>query len=162
MPTCHVMLVQVVWRGTRGFLHSLSPKPVLSPSLRMLSLQSMAMEELRYGETVLAEDNHGCKKLIHLKEGGRHDTRWGSLFHRDIAGRQPGSTFTIHERAEVMVRRPRLEEYVLLFQRGPTPSYTKDIWAMIGMMNISPGSVVVEGGTGSGSLTLYLSQAGKP
>lgn len=151
----------MIWRGIiRGLNHRpvLIPKLVPSSSLRMMS--SGLIAELRFGETVLVEDDHGNKKLVHLKEGGRHCTRRGNLLHSDIAGNQPGTSFSTHAGLKVTVRRPRLDEYVLLFHRGPTPSYTKDIWAMVGMMDISPGDMVVEAGSGSGSLTLYLSRAG--
>lgn len=44
--------------------------------------------------------------------------------------------------------------------RGPAPSYPKDVVALINMMDVGAGSRVLEAGSGSGGMTLYLSRAG--
>ncbi|KAK3739929.1 hypothetical protein QZH41_015974, partial [Actinostola sp. cb2023] len=44
-------------------------------------------------------------------------------------------------------------------KRVATPSYPKDIQAMLSMAQIRQGSCVLEAGTGSGALTLFLSRA---
>ena len=45
-------------------------------------------------------------------------------------------------------------------QRVATPTYPKDIWAMLGYMDIVGGATVIEAGTGSGAMTLHLSNRG--
>ena len=121
--------------------------------------RNLCSQTFQFGETVLAVDHKRRKKLFQLKENGKY-ARHGNLFHTEIVGCKPG-TFKLHcHSVKVLIRRPTLEEYVTLMKRGPTPSYVKDIWALVGMLNIGPGSCVVEAGSGSGALTLHLSQAG--
>ena len=61
----------------------------------------------------------------------------------------------------VTLRRPSLEEYTLLMSRGATPSYSSVIYTTLCMLDIGPGSKVVEAGTGSGAMTLHLSRIGE-
>lgn len=61
----------------------------------------------------------------------------------------------------VFIKRATLADYVIHMRRGATILFPKDAWTIIGLMDIGPGSVVLEAGTGSGSLTLHLSRHGK-
>lgn len=142
----------------RGVLHHV----ILSPSSsRLRPMCSQSQLGLQYGELLLTVDKNEKKRLFELKEGDCIHSHKGMIKHTDIIGNQSGTTFTTHNGAKLLIRRPTLEEYVLIMKRGPTPSYAKDIWAIIGMLNIGPGSTVLEAGTGSGALTLYLSSAGE-
>lgn len=87
------------------------------------------------GEQLIAIDRKGRKRLFEFKE--------------ELSSNEPK-----------VVRRPTLNEYVLLMKRTATPTYPKDIAAMMNMMDIEVGSKVIEAGSGSGALTLYLSRAG--
>ena len=116
-----------------------------------------------YGEQVLAIDQKGRKYLFELRESGELHLNSGRLLHSTISAGCPGQRFKTHlGTADLVVRRPSLEEYTLLMSRGPTPTYPKDILAMIGLMNVGLGSTVVEAGSGSGAMTLHLSKAGWP
>ena len=132
--------------------------------IRVRNLQSLsslsASCELRYGEYLLAIDTKKRKKLFKLKEGNELHLHTGKLEHNDIQGCTSGKLFRTHRGSKLAVRRPSLEEYVLLMCRGANIAYPKDIWNLIGMLDIGPGSKVVEAGTGSGALTLHLSRVG--
>ncbi|KNC82606.1 hypothetical protein SARC_05103 [Sphaeroforma arctica JP610] len=55
--------------------------------------------------------------------------------------------------------RPTLEKYVELYlKRSATPTYPKDAMAIMFMLDISPGMRVLEAGSGSGALSLYLAR----
>ena len=114
-----------------------------------------------YGELVIALDRKGRQHMFKLREGQQLHLSQGVLNHCDIIAVTPGGKLQTHTGSELRIRRPSLEEYVLQMKRGPTPAYPKDILAMIGMMDIGSGCQVLEAGSGSGALTLYLSRFGE-
>lgn len=117
-------------------------------------------KHFKYGEYVLA--SHGDRsKLFKLQEDAVYNTSVGHLAHKDIVGQQVGKGFADSSGRRVKLRRACLAEYVCLMKRGPTPMYPKDIWTVLGLMDIGQGACVLEAGSGSGSLTLHLSRAGK-
>ncbi|NWS46603.1 TR61B protein, partial [Probosciger aterrimus] len=120
----------------------------------------------RAGELVLAEMrrkyNRTLKLMCRLVVGSVLTSNGGLLPHRDIIGQMPGQMLRTSAGMRLQVRRPSLEEYVLLMPRGPTIAYPKDISAMLMMMDIYPGDTVLEAGSGSGALTLFLSKAVGP
>ncbi|KAK4823713.1 hypothetical protein QYF61_005982 [Mycteria americana] len=120
----------------------------------------------RAGELALAEvrrkHNTTLKLLCRLVAGSTLASPGGILPHRDIIGQLPGQVLRTSAGARLLLRRPSLEEYVLLMPRGPTIAYPKDISAMLMMMDIHPGDTVLETGSGSGAMSLFLSRAVGP
>ncbi|XP_029448830.1 tRNA (adenine(58)-N(1))-methyltransferase, mitochondrial isoform X2 [Rhinatrema bivittatum] len=100
------------------------------------------------------------KKMCTLTDSGKLMSNWGAVSHKEIIGKLPGQMLKTSLGFEFLLKRPSLEEFVLLMKRGPTVSYPKDIKAMLMMMDISPGDVALEAGSGSGGMTLFLSRAG--
>ena len=78
-----------------------------------------------------------------------------------IVGLEPGSFARSKRGKLIFLQRPSLEEYVLHMARGPTPMYPKDAAACLTMMDVGNGHRVLECGTGSGALTLFLSRLGR-
>uniref|UniRef100_A0A8C5MZQ8 tRNA (adenine(58)-N(1))-methyltransferase n=1 Tax=Leptobrachium leishanense TaxID=445787 RepID=A0A8C5MZQ8_9ANUR len=99
------------------------------------------------------------KKIFLLTPLGRLSSNWGFISHRDIEGKLPGQRFRTSTGTEFLLKRPTLEEYVTMMKRGPTISYPKDTAAMLLMMDVNPGDTVLEAGSGSGGLSLFLSRA---
>ncbi|NXN70604.1 TR61B protein, partial [Himantopus himantopus] len=120
----------------------------------------------RAGELALAEVrrkyNTTLKLLCRLAAGSVLASSGGVLPHRDIIGQLPGQVLQTSAGARLLLRRPSLEEYVLLMPRGPTIAYPKDVSAMLMMMDIHPGHTVLEAGSGSGAMSLFLSRAVGP
>ncbi|XP_060101263.1 tRNA (adenine(58)-N(1))-methyltransferase, mitochondrial [Heteronotia binoei] len=118
------------------------------------------------GELILAEfrrrRHSEFKKLCRLTAGGVLSSSWGAIPFVEIIGKLPGQLFLTSTGQTFLIRRPSLEDYVLLMKRGPTISYPKDMNAMLLLMDISQGDVVLEAGSGSGALTLFLSRAVGP
>ncbi|XP_054050528.1 tRNA (adenine(58)-N(1))-methyltransferase, mitochondrial [Rissa tridactyla] len=120
----------------------------------------------RAGELALAEvrrkHNTTLKLLCRLAAGSVLASPGGILPHHDIIGQLPGQVLRTSAGARLLLRRPSLEEYVLLMPRGPTIAYPKDVSAMLMMVDIHPGDTVLEAGSGSGAMTLFLSRAVGP
>ena len=121
---------------------------------------STCLDAFACGEFVLVEDTKSRQRLIRLKEGGVYHSHRGHVTHTDILNLSPGQPLTTSHGTILTVKRPSLWEYVLLMRRGPTPSYPKDIWAILGLLDVHTGHTVLEAGSGSGALTLFLSRSG--
>ena len=117
----------------------------------------------KYGEIVLAiciRSKKGTRSLpkksrclFKLERGGMAR---GAVAHDDLVSRGL-------EHAEVngvVFRRPTLDEYVVMMKRVPTPTYPDDARAMAAILDLNEGSKVLEAGSGSGGLSLYLSKNG--
>ncbi|XP_004940253.3 tRNA (adenine(58)-N(1))-methyltransferase, mitochondrial isoform X2 [Gallus gallus] len=145
-----------------------SAAPTAAPSSQGSPEKKMAARPipLRAGELALAElrrkHNATLKLLCRLEAGAVLNSHGGLLPHRDIIGQLPGQLLRTSAGARLLLRRPSLDEYVLLMPRGPTIAYPKDISAMLMMMDVHPGDVVLESGSGSGALSLFLSRAVGP
>ncbi|XP_078254915.1 tRNA (adenine(58)-N(1))-methyltransferase, mitochondrial isoform X2 [Rhinoraja longicauda] len=126
-------------------------------------LQSMP---LQHGDLVLAEFRRRhrleLQKMFLLAPGGEMHSRWGMLSHQEVLGHLPGQVFRTSTGADMVLRRPTLEEFVLLMRRGPAISYPKDATTMLMMMDVGDGDSVLESGSGSGAMTLFLSRAVGP
>lgn len=113
------------------------------------------MKGFEFGELILAIRSSGVRKLVKLCEGG--DKSCAGVTHNELVSRRTsylqinGNTF----------RRPTLDEYVVLMKRTACPTYPKDAQTMVAMLALASGSRVLEAGTGSGGLTLYLSKNGR-
>lgn len=106
----------------------------------------------------------GSPRLIRLIHGTgtKVKTRNGKsnlLKHDFILGKNHGEVITLNDIPYRLVR-PSLDDYVVLMKRIATPCYPKDIQTMLSLGEVRKGSRVLEAGTGSGALTLYLSHTG--
>ncbi|AEV16116.1 tRNA (adenine-N(1)-)-methyltransferase [Thermus sp. CCB_US3_UF1] len=114
------------------------------------------------GEVFLLKDQKGRAFLVWLKEGGVFHHHRGTVPHEAIRKAGPGGQVRTHLGEVLSVHRPTLEEYVLHMRRSATPTYPKDASALVALLDLAPGMRVLEAGTGSGGLTLFLARAVGP
>lgn len=116
-----------------------------------------------FGESLLAEYRRNrrleFRKMFQLKEGLKIHSNWGLIAHEDIEGRPSGSILRTSMGIPILIRRPSLEEFTLFMKRGPAIAYPKDASAMLTMMDVTEGDCVLESGSGSGAMSLFLSRA---
>ncbi|XP_072783540.1 tRNA (adenine(58)-N(1))-methyltransferase, mitochondrial isoform X3 [Taeniopygia guttata] len=151
-----------------------APQPPQAPPEKKEEVEVGALVEeagrrsvpFRAGELALAEmrrkHNTTLKLLCRLAAEAVLNSSGGVVPHRDIIGQLPGQVLRTSEGKRLLLRRPSLDEYVLLMPRGPTIAYPKDISALLMMMDIHPGDTVLETGSGSGAMSLFLSRAVGP
>ncbi len=114
------------------------------------------------GEDCLLIDAKGRYYLIRLTEGADFHSHLGRLPHDQIIGVPEGSSVVSEKGSRLIVLRPRFFDYILKMKRGAQVVYPKDIGPILIYGDISPGSRVLEAGTGSGALTMALVRAVGP
>ncbi|XP_041827249.1 tRNA (adenine(58)-N(1))-methyltransferase, mitochondrial [Melanotaenia boesemani] len=117
---------------------------------------------LTFGELLMAEylkKRVEFRKMFQLQTGARLCSSWGFIQHDDIAGQPAGSFLRTSRGVPIFIRRASLEDYVLCMKRGPAIAYPKDAATMLMMMDVTEGDDVLESGSGSGAMSLFLSRA---
>ena len=135
------------------------------------------MTETSMGATAVDDDFHGPfrdgglallidrkrrRYLLHLREDGAFHTHMGFMEHSAIIGRQPGEWFQTNSGHRFLALKPTLSDYILEMKRATQVIYPKDVGAILMLGDIFPGARVVEGGFGSGALTMALLRAVGP
>ena len=110
----------------------------------------------RDGGLALLIDRKGRRYLLHLREDGAFHTHMGYLEHKAIIGRDPGEWFQTNSGHRFLALKPTLSDYILEMKRATQVIYPKDVGAILMLGDIFPGARVVEGGFGSGALTMAL------
>lgn len=111
------------------------------------------------GEKVLVMDPKGRKYLLTLRPHDKFSTHLGTIPHGEIIGRDEGAVLRSSGGAAFVAFRPTFAEYALKMKRGAQVLYPKDIATVLIWGDVFPGATVVEGGGGSGALTIALLQA---
>uniref|UniRef100_A0A1A8EPA2 tRNA (adenine(58)-N(1))-methyltransferase n=1 Tax=Nothobranchius korthausae TaxID=1143690 RepID=A0A1A8EPA2_9TELE len=117
---------------------------------------------LMFGEFLMAEHRKSrvqFKKMFQLQSGGRLLSSLGVIPHNQLAGHPAGRFLKTNRGVPIFIRRPSLEDYVLNMRRGPAVTYPKDAAIMLLMMDVMEGDCVLESGSGSGAMSLFLSRA---
>ncbi|XP_015240806.1 PREDICTED: tRNA (adenine(58)-N(1))-methyltransferase, mitochondrial isoform X1 [Cyprinodon variegatus] len=118
---------------------------------------------LSFGELLIAEFRKKrrveFRKMFQLQPGARLHSSWGVIMHDDLEGQPAGRFMKTSRGVPIFFRRASLEDYVLHMKRGPAISYPKDAANMLLMMDVMEGDCVLESGSGSGAMSLFLSRA---
>jgi tRNA (adenine57-N1/adenine58-N1)-methyltransferase len=104
-------------------------------------------------------DPKGRKYLLTLRPQNKFSSHLGTIPHSEIIGREEGAVLRTSGGAAFVAFRPTFAEYALKMKRGAQVLYPKDIATVLIWGDIFPGATVVEGGGGSGALTIALLQA---
>lgn len=103
-------------------------------------------------------------KPVTLTRGGDIQNRFGVFRHEDIVGRAYGRRVRSRGKTDgfMYVLRMTPELWTLSLPHRTQILYAADISMVVMRLGLRPGSVVVESGTGSGSLTHSLARAVAP
>lgn len=108
------------------------------------------------GETVILYDSKNRRYLLTLQKGGVFHYHRGMVKHEDIIGKEEGTEVSSTLGGKLLIFRPTLEEYILEMPRGAQVMYIKDCALLSALIDVKPTDRIVEAGTGSGALTLFL------
>jgi tRNA (adenine57-N1/adenine58-N1)-methyltransferase len=97
--------------------------------------------------------------IFPLSQGGDFQTHRGILKHDDLIGLPWGTQVFSHLGAAFFLLQPSLADLLLDLKRNTQILYPKDIGFILLTMGIGPGQMVIEAGTGSGSMTIALAYA---
>jgi len=114
------------------------------------------MPVFQEGELAVLYDSRGRRYLLTLRKGEAFHYHRGAVAHDGIIGKEEGSLILSSLGAKLLVFRPSLEEYILEMPRGAQVMYAKDCAIIGAIADIKPTDRIVEAGTGSGALTLFL------
>ena len=111
------------------------------------------------GERILLVDQRGRRYLMTLRPGETWHSHGGGVPYDLVIGSEEGVVVRSATGMAFRAFRPRMADFVLKMPRGAQVIYPKDVGAILVEVDVSPGSRVLEAGTGSGSLTLALCRA---
>jgi tRNA (adenine57-N1/adenine58-N1)-methyltransferase len=115
---------------------------------------------MKEGELVLLKDKKGKKYLFTLKRGGVFAFHKGKILHDEILKKKFGEKVISSKGEELLILKPTLRDFVLKkLKRISQIIYPKDAGQILVLADIFEGAKVLEAGTGSGALTLYLIRA---
>lgn len=111
---------------------------------------------------MLVLTSRGKKHLLTVSRGENFHTDEGVIELSGLIGLKYGSAVNTHTGKEWTILRPKLMDVILRFPRVTQILYPKDLGLVLLLGDIRPGSIVVEGGTGSGVLTTVLASHVEP
>lgn len=133
-------------------------KMLPTDSVKRLSFKRCVSE----GDLVIVYERHDNMKAIKVCESAVLQNRFGVFKHSDWIGKPFGSKVFSSKGGFVYLLAPTPELWTLVLSHRTQILYIADISFVIMYLEIVPGCVVLESGTGSGSLSTSLARAVAP
>lgn len=114
------------------------------------------------GDLVIVYERHDNMKAVKVCQGTVLQNRFGVFKHSDWIGKPFGSKVFSNKGGFVYLLAPTPELWTLVLSHRTQILYIADISFVIMYLEIVPGCLVLESGTGSGSLTTSLARAVAP
>jgi len=109
-------------------------------------------DTIEYGDTVILHIGYDNMLPIVVSEGHTIQTKFGAIKHASLVGKQYGTRIQF-KNGWIFVLHPVSELWTLSLPHRTQILYSTDISMIIFHLDLKPGSVVAEAGTGSGSLS---------
>ncbi|KAG0563245.1 hypothetical protein KC19_8G015400 [Ceratodon purpureus] len=115
------------------------------------------------GDVVIVYERHDRMKAVTVTRNGELQNRFGVFPHNEWIGKKFGSQIVGKNGAGfVFLLAPTPELWTLALPHRTQILYIADISFVVSFLELRPGSIVLESGTGSGSLTHSLARAVAP
>ncbi|MEM3829736.1 MAG: methyltransferase domain-containing protein [Conexivisphaerales archaeon] len=96
--------------------------------------------------------------IIKIPRSGDINTQFGIVKRKDFEHANVGEIIKTHLNEPLLVTSPSYEDFIRMMKRGPQIITLKDIGEIIVYSNINKQSLVLEIGTGSGTLGIIISR----
>jgi tRNA (adenine57-N1/adenine58-N1)-methyltransferase len=115
------------------------------------------------GELVLLKTFHRdkVKEFIAKVSDDQLHTNFGIIELSSLVDKEPGDIVVSHMGHEFTIRRPKMPDFFRHAKRTGAPMMPKDIGMIIAYTGLNKNDVVLDAGTGSGILTMYLGSIAK-
>lgn len=115
------------------------------------------------GELVLLKTSHRdrVKEFIAKVSDDQLHTNFGIIELSSLLEKEPGDTVVSHMGQEFMIQRPKMPDFFRHAKRTGAPMMPKDIGMILAYTGLNKNDVVLDAGTGSGILTMYLGSIAK-
>ncbi|XP_062106887.1 uncharacterized protein LOC133818177 isoform X2 [Humulus lupulus] len=123
-------------------------------SAKKLSFNRLISE----GDLVITYERHDNMKAVKVSEGLVLQNRFGVFKHSDWIGKPFGTKVFSNKGGFIYLLAPTPELWTLVLSHRTQILYIADISFVIMFLELVPGCVVLESGTGSGSLTTSLAR----
>jgi len=120
------------------------------------------LSEIHEGDDILLCLDRKRTYLVKVEKGKSFHTHKGFIQLDELIGKQYGTRITSSMNTEFMALKPTLQDHIFKMQRKTQITYPKDIALILMFSNASPGSKIVEAGTGTGALTTALAYHVRP
>eukprot|EP01018_Ginkgo_biloba_P001681 Gb_24951 [translate_table: standard] len=117
---------------------------------------------IREGDLVIVYERHDHMKAVTVQSRTELQNRFGVFPHSDWIGRPFGCKVFSKKGGFVHLLAPTPELWTLVLSHRTQILYIADISFVISFLEICPGCLVLESGTGSGSLTTALARTVAP
>ncbi|XP_062152604.1 uncharacterized protein LOC133860941 [Alnus glutinosa] len=114
------------------------------------------------GDLVIVYERHDIMKAVKVSQESVLQNRFGVFKHSDWIGKPFGSKVFSNKGGFIYLLAPTPELWTLVLSHRTQILYIADISFVIMYLEIVPGCLVLESGTGSGSLTTSLARAVAP
>ncbi|MEM2874983.1 MAG: tRNA (adenine-N1)-methyltransferase [Candidatus Hadarchaeales archaeon] len=116
---------------------------------------------IREGERIILVDERGRKYLTRA-ESRKLQTNLGVVDLGEAVGKEPGCRLRSHIGREFVVLLPSPADYLEKIKRVPQIMLPKDAAQIVAHTGVGPGYMVVDAGTGSGALAIFLGNLVRP
>ncbi|CAN8299817.1 unnamed protein product [Cochlearia groenlandica] len=114
------------------------------------------------GDLVIVYERHDVMKPVTVSKDGVLQNRFGVFKHSDWIGKPLGTKVFSNKGKFVYLLAPTPELWTLVLSHRTQILYIADISFVVMYLEVVPGCVVLESGTGSGSLSTSLARAVAP
>lgn len=121
----------------------------------------MACETVREGDMAIVYYGYNVMAAVRAELGKTLHTRYGDLKHEDLIGCEYGKKVQLRS-GYVQLLRFTPELWNSTLDHRTQIMYLPDISLILAQLDLRPGSVVIEAGTGSGAMTHHIANCVLP
>ncbi len=120
------------------------------------------MSKIKQNSYVLFFYNNTKKWLSKVSKDNVLHTHIGVIRHADAIGKEFGSRLVTNKDKYVYMLEPTIHDFIMKIQHGTQIVYPKDLGYIASRTGLKNGQIVVEIGTGSGALSIFVASIVKP